>query len=200
MIRRVAVAAAAVLALWVAVASVPAMTMDPAAWPQPMRHAWSTRTTALFTHMATAVPALLLGPAQFLVGAGLHRWIGALYAALATVAALSGISLGLSAYGGPVAQAGFVAMGTVWLACTWMGVQRFLEGRPASHAAWMTASYAMAFGAVTLRLQILAIAHFHLPSAPAYAAASWLCWLPNLAVALAVARVRSRIPRPGATG
>lgn len=178
---RAALAVASALSLWVAVASAPALTMDPAWWPAPMRETWALRPTPLFVHMATALPALLLGPLQFLTRR--HRWTGGVYAALASVAALSGVALGLTAYGGPVAQAGFVAMGTAWLGCTWMGVQRFLEGRYRDHGRWMLGSYSLALGAVTLRLQLLAIPLLGLPAAPTYAVAAWLCWVPNLAVA-----------------
>lgn len=47
----------------------------------------------------------------------------------------------------------------------------------------MLGSYALALGAVTLRLQLLAIPLLGLPAAPTYAVAAWLCWVPNLAVA-----------------
>jgi hypothetical protein len=55
----------------------------------------------------------------------------------------------------------------------------------------MLRSYALAFAAVTLRLYIAVILLAHLDFVIAYRAISFLCWVPNLALAELYVRRRA---------
>lgn len=169
--------AAVLLALSALVAwqSLPALRLDPAAFPDPMRDTWWQRRDILLLHMATALPALLLGPLQLLRHRS-HAALGHAYAALAVVGSLSGLSLAVTAFGGTAARLGFAAMALAWLLTTVLGWQRDRE-----HGRWMARSYAVCFGAVSLRLGLLATAALGLPYAGVYPWLAWLCWVPNLA-------------------
>ncbi len=56
--------------------------------------------------------------------------------------------------------------------------------RPPLRGAWMLRSYALIFAGVMLRLELplLTLAFGAFP--PAYRAVAWLCWVPNLLIAL----------------
>ena len=128
-------------------------------------------------HAAGAATALLVGPWQFLPGLRarrpwLHRVIGRLYAVGCASGGLSALVLAMGLTSGPIAGAGFAALGLAWLATTGMAIGEVLAGRIASHRRWMIRSFALTLSAVTLRIYL-----------PAYRIIAWACWLPNLLLA-----------------
>jgi hypothetical protein len=140
------------------------------------------------THMLIAPVALLLGPFQFFPGLRAnyrqaHRWSGRVYVAACVVAGIGGLATAPSASGGPVAGLGFGILAVLWISTT-LGARRAAVPRQfALHRVLMRFSYAMTFGAVTLRLQIpigLALGFAN------YSAMSvWLAytsWMPNVIV------------------
>ncbi len=139
-------------------------------------------------HMVIAPVALFVGPFQFIPGIRarrprLHRIMGRTYVIACTIAGLAALSIAPYASGGPVAGIGFATLAFCWLAAT-LGAWRAAVGRKFDlHRLLMSFSYAMTFGAVTLRLQIpfFFMAGFH-----SYSAASvWLAytsWIPNVIV------------------
>lgn len=138
------------------------------------------------THMLVAPVALLLGPWQFMPGLrarhlGVHRWSGRVYVAACLIAGIGGLVTAFHASGGPVAGFGFGLLAVLWLGAT-LGAWRAAVVRNLPlHRLLMRFSYAMTFGAVTLRLQIplgLALGY------QSYSAMSvWLAytaWIPNV--------------------
>jgi hypothetical protein len=61
------------------------------------------------------------------------------------------------------------------------------QGHIHQHQNWMICNYALTFVAVTLRiwLPLLSAFVFH-DFIPAYRVVSWLCWVPNLVIALII--------------
>jgi uncharacterized membrane protein len=111
------------------------------------------------THMLIAPIALLLGPFQFLASLRarhpkVHRYIGRIYVASCVIAGLGGLATAFHASGGPIAGLGFGILAVLWIGTAlggwWAAVQRKFE----LHRLLMRLSYALTFGAVTLRLQI----------------------------------------------
>jgi Predicted membrane protein (DUF2306) len=140
------------------------------------------------THMLIAPVALLLGPFQFFPGLRgkyrqAHRWSGRVYVAACVVAGLGGLATSPSASGGPVAGLGFGILAVLWVGTT-LGAWRAAVARQfALHRLLMRFSYAMTFGAVTLRLQIPI--GFALGFASYSAMSVWLAytsWVPNVIV------------------
>jgi Predicted membrane protein (DUF2306) len=138
------------------------------------------------THMLIAPVALLLGPFQFsprLRGKypQAHRWSGRVYVAACVVAGVGGLATSPSASGGPVAGLGFGILAVLWVGTT-LGAWRAAVARQfALHRLLMRFSYAMTFGAVTLRLQIPI--GFALGFASYSAMSVWLAytsWVPNV--------------------
>jgi uncharacterized membrane protein len=144
-----------------------------------MRRPW------LPIHAGFAATALLVGPFQFLPGLRrrrpkLHRTLGKIYVAACLASAPAGLFLAWGTSAGPIAQWGFGTLAVVWFAATAYAFWLATQGRIAEHRRWMIRSFAMTFGAVTLRL--------YLPIPPmtfieGYRAISWISWTSNLAVA-----------------
>ncbi len=140
------------------------------------------------THMLIAPIALALGPLQFLPGLRArypqaHRWSGRVYVAACAVAGTGALATAPFASGGPVAGLGFGILAVLWTGTTLGAWRAAVQRQFALHRLLMRFSYAMTFGAVTLRLQIpigLALGF------PDYSAMSvWLAytsWIPNLIV------------------
>jgi Predicted membrane protein (DUF2306) len=140
------------------------------------------------THMIVAPIALLTGPFQFIPGLRarhlrLHRWTGRVYATACLVAGIAALATAPFASGGPVAGLGFGLLAVCWIIATGMGWYTALARQFGQHRIWMRFSYAMTFGAVTLRLQIPIgfILGFH-----SYSQMSvWLAytsWIPNVVI------------------
>ena len=156
------------------------------------------------THMLIAPMALLLGPFQFFPGIRAkypqaHRWSGRVYVAACVVAGTGGLATSPYASGGPVAGLGFGILAVLWLGTTLGAWRAAVQRQFALHRLLMRFSYAMTFGAVTLRLQIpigFALGY------PSYSAMSvWLAytsWIPNVII-VALYSMRAALRRPVAS-
>ena len=147
-----------------------------------------TRYGVLVVHAGLAATALILGAFQFFPGfrnrfRAWHRRAGTAYVICCLAAGAAGLLLALGTTAGPVATAGFGLLAIVWMAAT-ANAWRYARARDfIQHRAWMTRSYALTFAAVTLRLYLPIAAIAHLDFMASYRAISFLCWLPNLALA-----------------
>jgi hypothetical protein len=95
-----------------------------------------------------------------------------------------------TAYTGLVASAGFTVLDLAMLFTTWTAVRMILAGRYAEHRRWMIRSFSLIMAGVMLRvwspiydgLAAVGIVDFSFETA--YAAIAWLCWVPNLLLAI----------------
>jgi uncharacterized membrane protein len=151
------------------------------------------------THMLVAPLALLCGALQFIPRLRgrhpkVHRYLGRVYVASCVIAGVGALATAPHASGGPVAGLGFGILAVAWIGVTlggwWAAVQRKLE----LHRLLMRLSYAMTFGAVTLRLQIPI--GFMLGYTSYAAMSVWLAytsWIPNvIAVGIYTALERTK--------
>ncbi|HXQ06166.1 MAG TPA: DUF2306 domain-containing protein [Bradyrhizobium sp.] len=153
--------------------------------------------------MLIAPVALLLGPFQFFPRLRAkypqaHRGSGRVYVVACVVAGTGGLATSPSASGGPVAGLGFGILAVLWVGTTLGAWRAAVQRQFALHRLLMRFSYAMTFGAVTLRLQIpLGFALGY----PSYSAMSvWLAytsWIPNVIV-VALYSVTEALRRPAA--
>ena len=106
------------------------------------------------------------------------------YVLACTVGGLAGGIIALSSTAGPIAGWGFFMLAVLWVPFTLLALVAAMRKDFAAHERWMIRSFALTFGAVTLRLQ--------LPIGPmltggdflaAYVWIAWLAWVPNLIVA-----------------
>jgi uncharacterized membrane protein len=150
------------------------------------------------THMLVAPLALLLGPFQFIASIRsraprLHRYMGRIYVLSCVISGVAGLATAVHASGGPVAGWGFGILAFLWVGTTLAGWRAAVRRNLPLHRLMMRLSYAMTFGAVTLRLQIpigLALGF------TSYSAMSpWLAytsWIPNVLAVLIYSAVRER--------
>jgi hypothetical protein len=184
----------------------PYLRFDPSTYFDEQRAVYVQRQVMLGLHISGAMLALLIAPFQFLPRlrrghARVHRTLGITYLCAATAGGLGGLGMAPTAYTGVVASVGFAAMALCWLGCTWIGFAMILRGRVSDHRRWMIRSFAVVFGGVTLRLilgtysAVEGSVEAWLPFHTVYLVTSWLCWVPNLLIALWITR-----SRPAASG
>jgi len=151
----------------------------------PMFDPWGLRL-----HIAASGVAMLLGAFQFFKplrrnAPTLHRWMGWVYIVACVVGGLAGGSIALSSTAGPIAGWGFFLLAVFWVPCTLLAMFAAMRKDFVAHERWMIRSFALTFGAVTLRIYLpLAIiqnqGEFPLD---AYRIIAWAAWVPNLIVA-----------------
>ena len=142
-----------------------------------------------YTHITLGGLALLSGCTQFLSGLRqkrlfLHRNLGKVYVAAVMLSGTAGLGIAFAASGGVWAQMGFAALGFLWLYTTAKAFLAIKKRDIAEHQNWMTRSYALCFGAVTLRLWMpLFLGALGMSFDFAYPIIAWISWVPNLLVA-----------------
>jgi len=183
--RRTAWGLAAFLSVAVALFSYRYVTFSGLLAPNVMENVMARPWIAV--HAAGAATALLVGGFQFLPAVRrrrpLHRWLGRTYAVGCLVGALAALILAPTATAGPVASAGFAILGVLWIWFTVQGWRTARDRRFDAHRRWMIRSFALTFGAVTLRLYLPVGPMLGFDFAQSYVVVSWLSWVPNLALA-----------------
>ncbi len=142
----------------------------------------------LYVHIAGAATALLLGPFNFIAAVRrrapkVHRWIGRIYIGGCLSGGLAGLVVAFGSTAGPIATTGFGTLAVCWVVANAQGWWTARKRRFKDHRAWMIRSFAMTFGAVTLRLYLPLIPLFHVSFLEGYRAISFLAWVPNLILA-----------------
>jgi len=159
------------------------------------RATYLRREFVLGVHVLSGMIALLIGPFQF-VGrirrrfVRVHRFMGASYVASATGLGVSGLILAPTAYTGVVASVGFTVLDLAMLFTTWTAVRMIFANRFGDHRRWMIRSFSLIMAGVMLRVWVpiygalaaAGIVNFSFETA--YAAIAWLCWVPNLLLAI----------------
>ena len=153
-------------------------------------------------HMLIAPLALLLGPFQFVRSLRaraprLHRYMGRIYVASCVIAGVAGFATALHASGGPVAGWGFGILAVLWVAVSLGGMFAAIRRKFELHRLLMSLSYAMTFGAVTLRLQIpfgFMLGYSGYPAMSVWLA--YTSWIPNVLAVLAYFAIRAYLANP----
>jgi hypothetical protein len=181
------------------------LTFNPEVYFPEQRATYLRREFVLGVHVLSGMIALLIGPFQF-VGrirrrfVRVHRFMGASYVASATGLGVSGLILAPTAYTGLVASVGFTVLDLAMLFTTWTAVRMIFANRFGDHRRWMIRSFSLILAGVMLRVWVpiygalaaAGIVDFSFETA--YAAIAWLCWVPNLLLAIWFTR------KPAATG
>lgn len=177
------------------------LTFDPEVYFAEQREHYLQREFALGVHVLCGILVMIVGPFQFIRWirrrlVRLHRALGATYLAAATGLGLSGLVLAPVAYTGIGASLAFTLLDLAMLFTTWTALRMVLAHRYSDHRRWMIRSYSLMFAGVMLRLQ--SIVYVGLSGAglvsfsyeTAYAGIAWLCWVPNILLALWFTRRR----------
>jgi uncharacterized membrane protein len=142
----------------------------------------------LWVHAGLAATALITGPWQFIPGLRgrrprIHRVTGRVYVFCCLVGGAAGLLLASGTSAGPIARAGFGLLAIVWMGVNANALRLAMTGRYAEHRQWMIRSFALTFGAVTLRTYVPLAQVMGIDFMTAYRAISWLAWVPNLMLA-----------------
>jgi Predicted membrane protein (DUF2306) len=145
--------------------------------------------TAFYTHIILGGIALLTGWVQFSAKLRLkyifaHRTVGKIYIVAVLFSSIASIGLGFFATGGFIPSAGFICLGIVWFTATLLAYLKIKNGQTEQHRRFMIYSYAACFAAVTLRLWLPLLGMLFGDFIIAYSIVAWLCWVPNLLVAM----------------
>lgn len=156
---------------------------------------------ALIVHGAVGALALALGPAQFverwrLAWPRWHRVSGRVYLTCILISGVTGMWLAFHTTGGVAAISGFFVLAVLWLVTGTLALRAALTGNFTAHRAWMMRSYALTFGAVTLRIYIgLGVPLLGLPFEQVYAMAAWASWVVNVLIVRMAAAEQDRAAR-----
>jgi uncharacterized membrane protein len=142
----------------------------------------------IVVHAAAASTALILGAVQLSSVVrqrwpALHRASGLVYIVGCIVGGASALVLSAGLSTGPVAAAGFGALGVLWLHATLQGLRTARARDFSRHRAWMMRSYALTFAAVMLRIYLPVSQIIGIDFVFAYRCIAWLCWVPNMVIA-----------------
>lgn len=141
----------------------------------------------LALHAAMASTALLIGPIQFLPAwrriKGAHKWLGRTYVVACLTAGIAGLILSFGSSAGPIAGLGFGTLALIWLYTTAQAWRSARGKNFEAHRRWMIRSFALTFGAVTLRLQIPISQILEYDFLTSYRVIAWTAWIPNLLLA-----------------
>lgn len=194
-----------ITALSLAIAAVASryFQFDPTTYFAEQREVYVNRELALGLHILGAIVALATGPFQFVASirhrwVKLHRALGIVYVSGCTVAALGGLALAPTAHGGAIASWGFTLLALCTLVTTYTALVLALAHRFADHRRWMIRSFSLTFAGVTLRLLLGVYSGLHAAGlvsfefTTAYIAIAWLCWVPNLLLAVWATRRPAR--------
>ena len=110
-----------------------------------------------------------------------HRWVGRIYVASCLLLGAAGFSLALHANGGVIARVGFMMLAAGTLVTSAQAYLAIRRRAVRQHREWMLRSYALIFGAVTLRIWIpFLVILFQGQFLPAYRLVAWVSWVPNV--------------------
>ena len=146
-----------------------------------------------YIHIICSGIALLVGWSQFSQKLRknhlqLHQRIGKIYLASCLSGAMAGIYIAFYATGGLVASLGFTCLGIIWFSTTLSAYIHIKNGRIRQHEIMMIYSYAACFAAVMLRIWLPLLMMLLKDFIRAYLIVAWLCWVPNLIVAVLLTR------------
>ena len=151
----------------------------------PMLDPWG-----LQAHIAASGVAMLLGAFQFSKtlrrkAPTVHRWAGYGYVIACVVGGFAGGAIAMSSTAGPIAGFGFFTLAFLWVPFTLLALAAAMRKDFVAHERWMIRSFALTFGAVTLRIYLPIAIIMNQGEFPldAYRAIAWLAWVPNLIVA-----------------
>jgi hypothetical protein len=157
-----------------------------AAFPPDLFDSFTARPWGIYSHVLFGSLALILGPFQFrrtllVRNRPLHRRMGLIYVVSATMTGLVGLYMSAYSFGGMNTHLGFGVLGALTAFTTLKAYTRIRALDVRAHREWMIRSFALIFGAVTLRIELpLLIVAYQGAFPPAYAIVSWLSWVPNL--------------------
>ena len=154
-------------------------------FPPDLADSFKARPWGIYPHVIIGMIALAIGPMQFhpriQARTSLHRTLGKIYVVIGILVGLVGMYMAIYSFGGIITHLGFGLLGFGVLITTVTAYLRVRAGKYSQHREWMIRSYALIFGAPTLRLWLpIMIIAYQGQFRPAYLWVSWISWVPNI--------------------
>lgn len=149
---------------------------SPEAFDYPFAEKYRQNLWLVRTHGLSAALCLLLGPLGFASRLPFHRQRGRIYVVSVLIAGMTAIPLSLMAEGGLLSQTGFLLLSVLWL---YSGVELWrtaVRKDFQTHRVWVVRCFALAFGAVVLRVLLNAVQEFGYSFQDCYAVTVWVSW------------------------
>ncbi len=147
----------------------------------------------IYFHIFPSLIALLLGPFQFnekfrTTKTHLHRLIGKVYLLCILVGGISGLYMAQFSFGGTISHLGFALLAVLWIFTGYKAYYSIIRKMIVAHYHWMIINFALTLAAVTLRIGLGIGFASGIPFETFYPYLAWICWVPNLLVALMIIR------------
>ncbi len=142
----------------------------------------------LATHVATAIPPLLIGLFAFSkrarrISMKAHRWFGTVYCVAIWISAITGVILALGNTMGLASRIGFSLLGVLWFSTTFFAYSYARKKDIVNHRIWMIRSFALTLAVVTIRPIMMMPLVVDVDISLLNNVGSWACWVPNLMIA-----------------
>ena len=154
-----------------------------------MKANFNAHPVGIYLHIFPSLIALVTGPFQFsdklrLNQIQLHRLLGKIYLVCVLIGGLSGLYMAHFSFGGMVSHVGFLVLAILWITTGYKAYASIRRKNIKAHSNWMFINFALTFAAVTLRIGLGIGFGTGIPFDVFYPYLAWLCWVPNLVVAL----------------
>lgn len=158
-----------------------------------MKANFKAHSIGIYLHIFPSLVALVLGPFQFnekfrTTKINLHRSLGKVYLLCILVGGLSGLYMSQFSFGGTISHLGFALLAILWIFTGYKAYSSIIRKMVLAHYHWMIINFALTFAAVTLRIGLGIGFGSGMPFEVFYPYLAWLCWVPNLLIALVIIR------------
>lgn len=158
-----------------------------------MKANFKLHSIGIYFHIFPSLIALLLGPFQFneklrTTKTHLHRFIGKVYLLCVLIGGISGLYMAQFSFGGTITHLGFALLAVLWIFTGHKAYSSIIRKMIVAHYHWMVINFALTFGAVTLRIGLGIGFGSGIPFEIFYPYLAWICWVPNLLIALIIIR------------
>jgi uncharacterized membrane protein len=163
---------------------------------QIMKANFKLHSIGIYFHIFPSLIALVLGPIQFnekfrTSRTHLHRFIGKVYLLCVLIGGLSGLYMAQFSFGGTISHLGFALLAILWISTGYKAYSSIIRKMIVAHYHWMVINFALTFAAVTLRIGLGIGFGSGIPFEIFYPYLAWICWVPNLLIALFIIRKAS---------
>lgn len=133
-------------------------------------------------HVFSGALAILLSLVQIVRKKGdrIHRYCGRGFFFSFGICSIAGILISTRSFAGPIAATGFFLLGVSSIVSLVVLLIEVKRKRFASHGRWSLRAVALAFSAVSLRLEMALLSQFLDSMREVLQIAAWSCWLGNI--------------------
>lgn len=161
-----------------------------------MKANFKAHSIGIYFHIFSSLIALILGPFQFNENfrknkIHFHRLIGKVYLLCVLVGGLSGLYMAQFSFGGMISHLGFALLAVLWIFTGYKAYASIIRKMIDAHYRWMVLNFALTFAAVTLRIGLGIGFGSGTPFEIFYPYLAWICWVPNLLVALIIVKKKT---------